>query len=140
MLASSSLTLTASVASPMSTSSGTSMRQAWGLSRRDVGSLPTDVGPLVVRFLRELHPAGTAKAVARDTGMSPASVEKLIERQSAPNAANLLRLIAVYGPPFLAAVLPDGLGWLADAARAEEAAELDRTIAAAERRLAELRA
>ena len=134
------VTVGASVCAPSTSArSDVAMRQSWVSVGQKRGLLPTDVGQRLVHFLRSLYPSGTAKNVARDTGLTVASVEKLLERQSAPNSAGFVAFTLAYGPDFLGAVLPRAPAWLDRAMRAERQADLENKIEAAQRELEELR-
>lgn len=106
----------------MSTSSGRTMRQQSDCT-------PTSVGLATDSFLRRLYPRDTAKMVAGDTGIPVATVEKMLERRSAPGPATWPLLAWAYGPDFLRAVLPDCPAWLDKAVRLERQAQLDAKIA-----------
>lgn len=125
--------------SAMSSRSGMAMKQALAQSRQDDHSAPTEVGQRLASYLRGLYPFHTAKNVARDTGLSVPSVEKLLERQSAPNSAGFVAFTLAYGPDFLSAVLPRAPGWLDRAVRAERQAQLEREIEDRQRALESLR-
>jgi len=86
---------------------------------------PTDVGQRTVSFLKGARPRDTAKLVSRDTGIGISTLEKMIERQSAPSAGTFVAMTLAYGPAFLAAVMPDGPAWLDRAVRAERMAQLE---------------
>ena len=75
--------------------------------------------------LRRRHPVKTAACVAAAIGASERTVEKWLEGASLPSAGWFCRLIAAYGPEFLAAALPGALGWLSAARRLERLAALE---------------
>ena len=58
----------------------------------------------VVDYLQRRHPMWTAKLVARDTGVSAATVAKWINAGSAPSMAHVSALAVAYKLDFLAAV------------------------------------
>jgi hypothetical protein len=80
-------------------------------------------------WLRGRHPGKTAECVAADIGISVNTVRKWLSRESRPNAVAVFRLIAAYGPEFLAAVYPKAPAWLSSIVRAERLASLDAEIA-----------
>ena len=99
------------------------------------------VGERVCTYLRKLHPARTADNVAADLGawrIKAATVAKMLERETAPGTLMWLALIDAYGPNFLAAALPKRLGWLDEAAQAQERAAIRAEIEALETRLERL--
>jgi len=101
--------------------------------------VPTDVGQRTVRFLKGARPRDTAKLVSRDTGIGIGTIEKMIERQSAPSAGTFVAMTLAYGPAFLAAVMPDGPAWLDRAVRAERLAQLEAEQARITRELEAMR-
>ena len=68
-----------------------------------------------VAFLRRVHPAKTAAGVAADTRISPRTVERWLSLEAQPSVPAFVRLVAAYGPAFLAAAVP-GLAWVERAA------------------------
>lgn len=86
-------------------------------------------------FLRRLHPRDTAQSVAADTGIPAASIENWLKGIAFPRAVHQFRLMAVYGPSALAAMMPSAPRWLDDAVRAERLRDLEAQSAslAAER-------
>lgn len=101
--------------------------------------VPTDVGQRTVRFLKGARPRDTAKLVSRDTGIGISTLEKMIERQSAPSAGTFVAMTLAYGPAFLAAVMPEGPAWLDRAVRAERQAHLEAEQARITRELEGMR-
>ena len=102
---------------------------------------PSIVGERVCAFLRGQHPQKTAARVTADVAawrVSFDTVRNMLERETAPGAVLWLALIDAYGPNFLAAALPKRLGWLDDAAQAQERAAIRAEIAALETRLERL--
>ena len=87
-------------------------------------------------FFRQKHPANTAASIALDLGVAVRTVEGWLgSSPSAPRAAVLIKGILVYGPEFLAVMLPETPDWLSEAAREdqrrktlEQIAELERLI------------
>jgi ubiquinone biosynthesis protein UbiJ len=92
----------------------------------------------VIAFLRQRYPSKTPDHVAADTGVPAGTVQKWLDRGSAPSVAHYTRLWLAYGPEFLAATIERAPAWLDAAHRAEEAARLKAEIAAREARLAKL--
>jgi hypothetical protein len=92
----------------------------------------------VIAFLRRRHPLKTADHVGVETGVPAGTVQKWLDRGSAPSVAHYCRLWLAYGPEFLAATTDRAPAWLDAAHRAEEAARLKAEIAAREARLAKL--
>lgn len=123
----------------MQPASGLCMEQSSGSNRQLSDKRSTDVGRRLALYLRRLYPRDVAKNVAADTGLSITTVQKLLERESAPNAAGYVALTLVYGPEFLAAVLPSAPGWLERAVRMERLAQLEAERARIERELREIR-
>lgn len=106
------------------------MGQSSGKSRQVSGIEATDVGQRIAAFLRRRHPSKTAEEVAAETKIGAGTIAKQLERLSSPSCANFLRLACVYGPEFLAEVMPEQLGWLDEAARRERQRQLEERIAA----------
>lgn len=75
--------------------------------------------------------------VAADTGCSAAQVEKW--STSLPGFIATMRLIAAYGPEFLAALFENPPAWIVAACAAERGARIDSEIARRERELEELK-
>ncbi len=69
-------------------------------------------GGRVCAFLRRVAPIKTAECISDDTGESVETVRKMLSRESAPSFGFTIRLIQVYGPDFLCAVLPKPPDWL----------------------------
>lgn len=142
-----SASLFAGVPSSMSSASenlvrqSSEMRSRLSVKRRaNVLLDQTIVGERVVAFLRRRYPQKTAELVAADCpGLPAGTVQKWLDRGSAPNASGYTRLWLAYGPDFLAAIAPDQTGWLDQAVRAQRAAELKTEIAALEAKLAGVR-
>lgn len=104
------------------------------------GNDPKLFGEAVANFLATKHPTKTAASVAADTGCSIHQIEKWIEGASAPAGLAMLRLIAAYGPEFIAAVMQPRLRWIDEALNREIEADLLAEIDAANARLKALRA
>lgn len=96
------------------------MRQSGPFSRQASCSFrQLSDGERVCSFLRKTHPEKTAANVAADTGISVRTIEKWLERLSAPSWAHGVRLLATYGPEFMCAVMDAPPAWLDQAARKE---------------------
>ena len=67
--------------------------------------------------------------VAADTGINQTTVEKWLAEASLPQAHHLVRLIGVYGPEMLAALIPTKLGWLDEAVQHDKAQRIRADIA-----------
>ena len=107
------------------------MRQSGSFSRQVSASLrQLSEGERVCGFLRAIYPEKTAANVAADTGIAARTVEKWLERLSAPSWAHGLRLAAAYGPEFLCAVMDAPPTWLTEAGRAASRARIEAKIAA----------
>ncbi|WP_298981513.1 hypothetical protein [uncultured Roseibium sp.] len=74
----------------------------------------------VAEFFRRRYPTGTAAAVAADLGVPTRTVEAwLSSTPREPRGVQILKCILVYGPEFLAVLLPDTPAWLSEAAQNE---------------------
>ena len=93
----------------------------------------TTIGERTTAFLRRRYPVRTVDNVVADLepwDVKPATVARMLERQTSPGTILWLALIWAYGPEFLSEVHPAPLGWLSAAAREQKQAELDAKIAA----------
>lgn len=99
-----------------------------------------DLGVRVQEFLRARHPVKTATNVAAETGCGVHQVKRWLEGAATPNGEAWVALIAAYGPDFIAAVMPERMGWLDAALQAREAAKIAEDFDALQRRLDQLRA
>lgn len=79
-------------------------------------------------LFRRLHPAKTAESVAARIGASPRTVENWIDGLSEPSLKWFRLLVCAYGVEALAVALPETLGWLAEARRAEEQRTLEADL------------
>lgn len=109
-----------------------------GVRRRSDSCSRTDVGDRVIAFLRQRHPSKTPDHVAVETGVPAGTIQKWLDRGSAPSVAHYCRLWLAYGPEFLVATAGQAPAWLDAAHRAEEATRLKAEIAAREARLIKL--
>ncbi|MDP1587932.1 MAG: hypothetical protein Q8M07_09330 [Prosthecobacter sp.] len=117
----------------MNTSSQESVRMFWV-------NEPKVLGERIENFLKNRYPAKTAQFVAADIGYSPSRVAKWLEGASDPNGYAVLRMLQVYGPEFLAALLGDvAPGWLKEAQRAEKLHDLEATRARIDAELRDLK-
>lgn len=114
---------------PMATPSGKAVGMYSKEHRKVSGEASKALGERVADFLRLRHPAKTAANVAADAGLPSGTVAKWLEGAATPSLYAGLKLADAYGPDFVAAVWPNGLGFLADAARAEQARRLRAQIA-----------
>ena len=113
------------------------MRQS-GLQKRLNGCRDaTLVADRINAFLRRRHPFMTAKQVASDTGIAPATVSKWLERNSAPSCMHMGRLYFAYGIDFFAAAFP--CPSLERAALVERQAKLEAEAERIKARIAECR-
>lgn len=96
----------------------------------------TTVGEQIVSFLRQRRPIKTADSVSADTGVPAGTVQKWLDRGSAPSVAHFYRLVGAYGPDFLAIGFDAAPEWLASAVRTENSIRLKSEIAALEAKLA----
>lgn len=79
----------------------------------------------IIAFLRQRYPMKTADNVAADIGGSAESIQKMIDRVSAPSAWTYGRLVCAYGPAFLCAALAKPPTWVVAAAHAERLARVE---------------
>lgn len=107
-------------------------------SRQSDSAARTDVGERVIGFLRHLHPTKTAENVSIESGVPAGTVQKWLDRGSAPSVVHFARLVSAYGPDFLATAFASPPAWLNQAVREERAATLKAEIAAREAILARL--
>jgi hypothetical protein len=100
------------------------------------------VGERTAGFLRSIHPEKTAANVSADTRgrISAKTIEKMLERLSAPSTVNGIILFEVYGPEFMCALMDNPPEWLSAAGREQAAARLDAGIAELEALKRELQA
>lgn len=80
-------------------------------------------------FLRSKYPVKTAENVAADTGLPTATVQRWLDRGSAPSLWALGKLIGAYDAEVLCAALENPPAWLVAAARQQERERLEREIA-----------
>jgi hypothetical protein len=88
-------------------------------------------------FFATRHPVKTAQCVAANIGASERTVEKWLDGTSTPNMHAFGRLVAAYGPEFLAACFP-GCDWLSAASRAARRENLSAELARLEREIGQL--
>eukprot|EP00903_Cladosiphon_okamuranus_P001619 g1617.t1 len=87
-------------------------------------------------FLRLKHPVNTAAEVASRVPVPVRTVERWLSvSPSIPSTTAMLWLIWVYGPEFLAVLLPETPSWLTEAARLEARENAIREIAELEKLL-----
>lgn len=92
----------------------------------------------VLEWLAARHPVKTAECVAAECGLSAGTVRKWFQRQSAPSAPALVRLIEAMPPGFLESLMSAPPKWVRAAVTACERTELEREMARIEARLAAL--
>lgn len=91
-------------------------------------ALGVDMGRLAT-FFRRRYPTNTAAAVAADLDVAVRTVEGWIgSTPSAPRAAHLVAAIWIYGPEFLAVLLPGVPDWLSEAAQNDHEARVRAQI------------
>ncbi|MFC3693094.1 hypothetical protein [Chenggangzhangella methanolivorans] len=110
------------------------MQHALGFRRLSWANVQhLSAGERVCAFLRALHPARTAQNVHADTRgrIAVKTIERMLERESAPSLDNFIHLSEAYGSALLVATFgphaPDGLEALA---REQQRSGLDDEIAA----------
>ena len=86
-------------------------------------------------FLKGLYPVKTADNVAADTGISPNTITKWLDRGSAPTSWAFLRLLEAYGPDLACAVMTAPPAWLDRAAREQRRERLEAQIASLQSQL-----
>lgn len=115
------------------------MRQSHHECHTDGWNERSDLSDRVVAFLKSAHPQKTAEHVAVELKISVCTVQKWIERHSAPSAWMLLRMVSAYGPEFLAAVMGEGApGWLRKDAHDARRAEIEAQMSALQQELSTL--
>lgn len=83
----------------------------------------------VTSFLRKRYPVKAAENVAADASLPVGTVQKWFARETCPNGPALVRLIFVYGPNLLAAVMKNPPAWIDKAASEADIALFDHQIA-----------
>jgi len=121
----------------MHASSEKDMRTSGLKNRLDGARDATIVADRINAFLRRRHPYMTAKQVASDTGIAPATISKWLERNSAPSCMHMGRLYFAYGIDFFAAAFP--CPSLERAALVEQQAKLEAEAERIRARIAECR-
>lgn len=105
---------------------GQSSVKSGQLSEKD----KTIVAERIADCLRQIHPTKTAERVGADIGVASATVQKWLERGSAPNNIATMKLLCAYGPEFACAVMPNPPAWLVRSAHDEGQRRLAAQIAA----------
>lgn len=100
--------------------------------QRDFGRLAGSVARIAA-YLRRAHPVKTADCVADRAGVPAETVRKWLAPNAgaAPSWGAAARLIAAYGPEFLAEAMGLNLDWLSAAAQAERLAAAEQQARAA---------
>lgn len=121
------------------------MRQSSQASGQLSGGARTDVAERVAKaeriiaFLRQRYPVKTAENVAADIGGCAETLQKMIDRVSAPSAWTYGRLVCAYGPGFLCAALASPPAWIVAAAHAERLATVQAELTRITAELASLK-
>lgn len=90
-----------------------------------------DLATRVDAFLRARYPSKTGEHVSADIGVPATTVQKWMDRGSAPSGLALVKMISAYGPEFLAAVMGDAAPrWLKQSHHAERRAQIADQLAA----------
>jgi len=93
------------------------------------GAARTAAADRIVDFLRRIHPVKTAENVAADSGLHVDTIQKWIDRGSAPSLVGILTLTGAYGPDVLVAAYGERSPmWLTRIAKAERAARIEAQI------------
>lgn len=101
---------------------------------------PKDLGERVANFLRARHPSKTAANVAAETPFTEHRVKAWLEMRAAPDGIAIVIMTGVYGPEFLAAVMPQKFAWIDESARKARGERIDAEIAALMREREQLNA
>lgn len=109
----------------MHTASGASMRKSAGKTAK-FGEIDHQKW---CSFLRGLHPQRTAACVAADLGAPVRTVENWLAGNARPNLFWFARALSAYGPEMLEASMIDPPGWLVEARRRAQRAQLERQLA-----------
>lgn len=88
----------------------------------------SEVAERVCAFIRAVHPYKPAQHVHARTGIKPRTVEKWLERTSAPMSAHFVVLFLAYGPEFLCAVAETPPDWLTQASEAARDQSIEAKI------------
>lgn len=91
----------------------------------------------VSRFLRLKYPERTAVNVSADTGgkISAKTIEKWLERSSAPSFAHAMLLIATYGSDFICACMDNPPACIREARSLRRRRAIEKQIAALSQQL-----
>jgi len=107
------------------------MRKSGVPSQTVVCSVRNDLAERVNEFLRRRYPVKTGENVRSDIGINATTVQKWLDRSSAPSSWALVKMISAYGPEFLAAVMGDTApAWLRQSAHVERRAQIEAQMAA----------
>ena len=100
----------------------------------------TVVAERIVALLRKIHPHKTAEAVEAAAGVPRDTVQKWLDRASAPSLVPTIQLLNAYGPDMLAAIMGDKApAWLDRAREEQRAAQIEAQIAALQSELNTIR-
>ena len=139
-MSASALSPSMSATSLMPSASEKTVRQSSRRASHLTPASQTVVAERIIAFLRQRHPYKTADNVSAETGVPAGTVQKWIDRGSAPSAFAVFRLLGAYGPEFASAVYINAPAWLDRAVREERAAVLRAEIAALEAKLETVKA
>lgn len=117
---------------PMRAVSEVSVRKSSVSSQTTVCSADrSDLATRVDAFLRARYPSKTGEHVSADIGVPATTVQKWMDRGSAPSGLALVKMISAYGPEFLAAVMGDAAPrWLKQSHHVERRAQIADQLAA----------
>ena len=127
-------------ASPVNSPSERSVLKSPENARQTPAAARAAAARRIIAHLRALHPVKTAECVAAATGLPVETIQTWIDRGSCPNLIGYLRVLAAYGPDFVAASMGErSPAWLTRAGQEAEIARLEAQRAEIERRMADLR-
>lgn len=116
------------------------LRQASHFGPTPVGKVPTTVGARVAAFLRGRYPVKTASCASAETGIHAATIEKMLERESAPSAHAFLLMAQAFGPAFMLDCYIQPPQWLSDAAHAARIRDAETRLEQAQAEIDRLKA
>lgn len=94
----------------------------------------------VTSYLRKIYPIKAADNVSADTKLPIGTVSKWFSRENSPSGLAVIRLIGVYGPELLCAIMINPPDWLDEAKRDREREALRAQQAQIAKRLERLEA
>lgn len=113
--------------SPMHAASGVAVRKSSEIDGNIWVTSPKDLGERIVAYLRALYREKLVDRVSDDLGFGRSRVAKWIEGASVPDGFAIVRMIEVYGAPFLDAIV--AAPWVDPVADAARLAEAERAYA-----------